>query len=1099
MATNRLQDDHIKWILSLDAKGVQSELSGFSSKAQDLTQKNKELSAELKVVEKDADKLQTQMSKLAASGDTTSEKYERLRKSFNETSGDANILKSQIEANQRAIDQFNKKSEEIIKTMRVEDMTMDQLIKRAKELEIQKRKTSEAADPKVYAELETQLTAVQDRMSELNGGTKNTENTFSAFSSTVVKGLAITAAGVIAAKEAFGLYENVVVSNRATGTEFEATMNGVNEALDYTKTALATMDFTNFIDGFTRAFTAGKAASKMLDELFDRQNSFDLTTAPVKAEIEELKTQLRDVNQSEADRVKIADEIIAKTKDVSNLQKEIIRQEVEANEIRLDGQLSMTKAEKEYIIVNYNKNIESIRFAKELIELEKQRNHEWDLGLKTMSDSEIEKNYYLRTERNLIRQIELMKQSAEFSETAYSGMTKYQNSSKDLVKSYVDATKKALDVDIQTNRELRMTERLRNSLLKSGNLLTDEMKKFNSMTDKELKEWIKKSEDASEEFNKNIASAFDGIRSNWDNTEGFLNKMKGAFSGFTNTLKENNKLNEYTNAESVNAAKAVWERRHNPKAKKAGESAEQKEIQRQKKELNKLNEELEITHKKKLTEINLDYLSGKIKTEADFKREQFSKEQTYYLLQEEALKEFIDKTTKEEVKRDASKQLAVVQEKMLAQQIKYRKEIEKIILDADPVEKEKRAFQERLSAIDLFNVERKDMTADQLKALELLEKQHQDNLDKIEKAGKAKKKADAEASFQESFSKRKEEMQIELNELTSQAATLSGNAAFEAEMAVHVQKLKMIQEEIDARRKAGAETTKQVAEIGKIESQLTATLQKENLRRINTYNQYATTLGTATGEVLAGQKSAFEAFGSSMIDILFDIVSQIINTKIVEATAVAVAEQAKAAAIAAALPDSVLTFGATAAARTAAIGAIIMGALQVAKSALKGMIGKKSSSSSPAGSGGSTSTGSVTVKQKGFADGGFHGGYTGEGSKYDIKGFFPDGEPYHAKEYIIPREELKIPAVQEMVRSIETTRQKRTKSNPLPVGFADGGFHGDDPDQSPLPFGMNPGLMKRFIEVMEKLDKKEFKANLGITEYQAKLDDMNKENNRFKK
>lgn len=1014
MAANKLQDDHIRFILSLDAKGVQSELSSFSSKAQDLTQKNKELGAELKLVEKDLDKVQSAMAKLAASGDTTSEKYTRLHKSFIEISDDANDLRFQIDANQKSIAEYNKKSEEIIKTMRVEDMTMDQLTKRAEELEIQKRKTSEAADPKVYAELEKALNEVRGRMGELRKGTVETDNIFAQFTSGVNKYWAAIVAAYKTVEGVFSTWKDLMISNRATGTEFEATMSGVNEALDYAKVAFATMDFTNFIDGMTRSYEAGKAASKMLDELFDRQNSFDLTTAPIKAEIEELKTQLRDVNLSNEERVKIADKIIEKTKKMADQQRDIILQEVAANEKRLDGQLAMTDAEKEYVIVNYNQNINEIRHAQQIIELEKKRDATRRTGL--MFADKYEKAQFLEREKELNTQIDLLKRTAEFSETAYSAMQKYLLGSKDMIKGYVDAQKKLMNVDIQTNRELRRTETMKSTITKSG--------------------------------------------------------------------------------------------------KKAGESAEQKEIQRQKKELNKLNEELEITHKKKLTEINLDYLSGKIKTEADFKREQFSKEQAYYLLQEEALKQFIDKTTKEEVKRDASKQLAVVQEKMLAQQIKYQKEIEKIILDADPVEKEKRAFQERLSAIKIFgessaslqlqiaaaeSEEEKKIWQKKYDAFIILEKQHQDNLDKIEKAGKAKKKADAEASFQESFSKRKEEMQIELNELTSQAATLSGNVAFEAEMAVHVQKLKMIQEEIDARRKAGVETTKQVAEIGKIESQLTATLQKENMRRINTYNQYATTLGTATGEVLAGQKSAFEAFGSSMIDILFDIVSQIINTKIVEATAVAVAEQAKAAAIAAALPDSVLTFGATAAARTAAIGAIIMGALQVAKSALKGMIGKKSSSSSPTGSGGSPSTGSVTVKQKGFADGGFHGGYTGEGSKYDIKGFFPDGEPYHAKEYIIPREELKIPAVQEMVRSIETTRLKRTKSNPLPVGFADGGFHGDDPDQSSLPFGMNPELMKRFIEVMEKLDKKEFKANLGITEYQAKLDDMNKENNRFKK
>lgn len=1012
----KLTQDEIRWVLSLDAKGVQSELVNISSKAQDLTQKNKELGSELKLVEKDLDSLQKQMAKLAASGDTSSQKYERLKKTFLETSKDVDTLRSQIESNNRSIDNYIAKSDKLIETLRIEDMTMDQLKRRSEELEKQLFKTSQSTDTAAYDALQGKLNEVRERMGELKKGSNDTDNVFAQFTDTVNKYWASILAGYKLVEGAFSTWKDIMMSNRATSVEFESTMNGLNEALDYTKTALANLDFTNFIEGLTRAYDAGKEVTKILDELFDRQNSFDLTAAPIKAEIEDLKTQLRDVNLSNEKRINIANRIIGLTNGLAEQQRDIIMQEIDANEKRLDGQLAMTKAEKEYVIVNYNKNIESIRLVKKIIELEQQRNHEWDLGLKTMSESQIESNYYLKTERNLINQIDLLKKSADFSEIAYSGMQKYLLGSQDLVKGYVSAQKKLLDVDIQTNRELRRTETMKSTITKSG--------------------------------------------------------------------------------------------------KKSGETAEQKQRQKEQKELSKINEDLEIAHKEKLTKINLEYLNGEIKTEADFNRKSFAQEQAYYILREKSLKDFIDRAKNEEIKRDASKQLATVQEKMLSQQVKYQKQLEKIILNADPVKKEKQAYDERLDALGIYgetaqSLQEKIATAqteDEKQQLQqkydaflLLEKQYQDNQDKIKKAGKAKERADAEAVFQESFKQRKEEMQQELNDLANQAATLSGNASFEADMAVHVQKLRMIQEELTARREARAETAKQVAEIGKIEAQMTATLQKENAKRISTYNKYATTLGTATGEVLSGQKSAFEAFGGSMIDMLFDILSQIINTKIVEATAVAVAEQAKAAAIAAALPDSVITFGASAAARTAAIGAIIMGALQVAKTALKGMVGKKKGSSSSTSDSGKSS-GAITVKQKGYAEGGQHliGGYTGDGGKYDVKGVFPDGEPYHAGEYMIPKEEMKLPWIQEMVRNIDATRLKRTKKNPLPAGFAEGGSHGIDPDDM-MALGTNTGLMARFIEVMERLDKKEFKTYWGLTEYQSKLEEMNKEDNRFKR
>lgn len=116
-----------------------------------------------------------------------------------------------------------------------------------------------------------------------------------------------------------------------------------------------------------------------------------------------------------------------------------------------------------------------------------------------------------------------------------------------------------------------------------------------------------------------------------------------------------------------------------------------------------------------------------------------------------------------------------------------------------------------------------------------------------------------------------------------------------------------------------------------------------------------------------------------MIDILFDVLSNIINQKIAEATAVAVAEQAKAAAIAAAQPDSVATFGATAAARTAVIGGLIMAALTTAKTALKGLITKNSKQTVTTSSEGTTYYTRVPGKED--------GGYIGVTRQQDGKKF----------------------------------------------------------------------------------------------------------------
>lgn len=69
--------------------------------------------------------------------------------------------------------------------------------------------------------------------------------------------------------------------------------------------------------------------------------------------------------------------------------------------------------------------------------------------------------------------------------------------------------------------------------------------------------------------------------------------------------------------------------------------------------------------------------------------------------------------------------------------------IENVIDSASPAElKEKKAYDERLRQAGLFGVERAKMTKEQLQAMEILEKQHNANLTKIEKDAKKKRTDD---------------------------------------------------------------------------------------------------------------------------------------------------------------------------------------------------------------------------------------------------------------------------------------------------------------------------------------------------------------------
>lgn len=1010
----KLRDDEIRWILSLDAKGVQSELTGLSSKSIQLTNDNKKLTAELKQVDKWLKEAEKDMLKYSQAGDTTSQSYQRAKTSFDQLNQSAANLRQQIVNNNKAIKENDDMANQIIRTMRVEDMTMEQLKKRARELEIQLNKTSVAADPKAYNQLDNELNAVEKRMGELkNGG----DETASMFSGTLAKGIVAVTAAIAIAKQGFKIFEEVMTSNRATGIEFNGMMNGLNNAMDYFKAALANMDFTNFIEGLKNAYGVGHQVSLMLEDIYDRDNSFKLTSAKEIAEIEELKTDLRDVNLSNKERLEIGNQIVERTKKMAEEEKKLHGDRLDAAKKLLVSQTNLTDAEIEYMTVNRNANEQDIQNIKKIKALEgdllllKKNAKTWE-GY----SNDGKNNYYVNKLKDTNAEIDQYNKligklknnygltDPKQYEIATNAIDKYYMADKKMVDNYINSRLLLEQVDIKTTRSLRMTQRTIDALTKKQN--------------------------------------------------------DGALGGSTPEQRQRTALNEF-------------------------------------------NKEMEIKYQEDLAEIKKQYRDGDIKTEADYKRKIFASDQANYALRKTSLEEFLKTPLDKKVRSDIEKEIATLETKRLDQEIKFQAELEKVILNANPVEKEKRAYEERLSAVGLFEkdkivlmkemavaetedeknkiqqqldlldqygIDREKLTAEQLQALELLEKQHQENLEKIELEAEARKKGKSEKDFENEFKGRREEMQLELNDLMQQAAAASGSGAFEAEMAVHLQRLKMINEEVDARTKAGLDIKRLLVQQGKEEAALTKTLQKEATTRYKSYSQYTTSLGTAMGNLLSGQEDGMKAFGSSLLDIFFDIISKIIETKIMEATAVAVAEQAKAAAIAAAMPDSVATFGASAAARTAAIGAIIMGALQVAKTVLKGMLTSKSSNTNTSSS--SQKTGERVYS--GFAEGGYHEGYTGDGSKYEVKGFFPDGQPYHAGEYIIPQEVLRMPAVTPIIRQIESARRSSSNKNPLPDGFADGGYHSDTPLNIT---GVDSSLIKEFISVMRDLKDKKLAIN----------------------
>lgn len=1154
----RLTDDEIKWVLSLDAKGVQSELKTLSSKSEEYAAKNRELQADLKETGKWMKEAEKAMDKMAKKGDTTSKAYTDASNAFNQLAKDAEGLKKQIEQNNRSIEENKRKTDDIVRTMRVEDMTMEQLERRAKNLALQLRKTSQSADPVAYEALENKLKAVNYRMSELKNGSHSTFTVFKGgmavlAGNLMTKGIDKVRELISAGKEwvmvgvdmarssegVINFFNQIPESNRLLKEMKESTYGAIS-SLELMKKALRAKEMGIPIQDMAKlmeyariqAQKLGKDVDYMSDSIVDgigRKSTLVLDNLGLSAtEVQRAVKKSGDFTQGV---LKIVNDELEKTGPIALTSADKAAQAAAKME---DAQLKVGQKFK-WIGEIWDRIKGKIADGiSNLIGETKSLTQQYDDQLEKVADLEINsvklaKRYEeLKSKSSLTKdeQFELNQIMNTLSTTipgVVSEWDKYGNVlsiNTDKVYDFIEAEKARLqfinrdaidklqkDIKYYQNEmdvlQKRSTSGQIPYLVPSGR--GPSQTQYREMSDQEKMENIKQiaalkqkilgaEAELSRLTGKTIEEQITAQQELVKKRAEFNEMNKEALKAWIDD--EKNAKDEY-----LNIAQQVYDSRFgtNPDVAQKPKGKTESEEQEQKKALNLLLEQVETNHQERMADIRQRYAHGSIKSESAYERELFSQQQAAYTLREEALKGFLEKVKTKTLKSDINKQLAEINNKRLDDEIKYRKQIEKIILDASPRAKEDKEYAERLDAAGLFGLERKDLTAEQLKVLELLEQQHQDNISRIDKAGKAKRKADSEAAFKESFSSRKEEMQLELNELQVQAATLSGSSAFDAEMAVHMKRLQMISEEIEARKAAGLETVSIVKQIGQVEAQMTNTLQNENTRRISLYNQYATTMGTAFGEVLSGQKSAFDAFGNSMIDILFDILTQIVNAKIMEATATAVAEQAKAAAIAAALPDSVISFGASAAARTAVISAIIMGALTAAKISLKGLIGKKGKSSdSKSSSGGNSFTGSITARQRfasgGYNDAGIQGGYTGDGGRYEIKGYFPNGNIYDAGEYIVPQPVMKMPAAIPLIRGLEAMRQQYSTNNPLPERFADGGFNSNVAVSET--HSADPVILE-VLELLRWLKTNGVQTYLGMSELDAKMQRYYAEQERY--
>jgi len=151
----------------------------------------------------------------------------------------------------------------------------------------------------------------------------------------------------------------------------------------------------------------------------------------------------------------------------------------------------------------------------------------------------------------------------------------------------------------------------------------------------------------------------------------------------------------------------------------------------QKKKVDEAMKALEIQNLKDIAAIKKRYIDGDIAFEYDYNETLLDQQDKYDSQRKKKLQELLKTVSDPGVKLEMNNQIAEIDKKALDRQIEQNNKIKKILLDADPIKAENQAYDNRLRELGLFGVKKENMTADQLETLRVLEEQHNATLSKL--------------------------------------------------------------------------------------------------------------------------------------------------------------------------------------------------------------------------------------------------------------------------------------------------------------------------------------------------------------------------------
>ena len=410
-----------------------------------------------------------QMAKLKAEGKENTEEYENLSKTqknyvsaLKTVTKEADSYSASLNRNQMSINQLNKESQRLRTALRA--MHKD-------------------ANPQLWNKYNKELIATEDRLKELQLGTKSIQEPMlslrrifgswknPAFLGSVgVGALNLLKQGLIQMTEQTQVWGD---KWQMVQTKFNAGWNQMIANIGQGKNVIKA--------SISDAVKAAEEAQLLTDELFERQNSLRLQERKINIEINNLQAIVRDTSRPEQERLDAVEQILAKENELAEFKRDIAKQETDAALKNLQARTSLSEKELEAVIDNYEINREMIQQSMEYNDLLKQREQS-ETGLKNlvalstrqdMGDSIEQAQKELDAVNNQISDIEASAVGVSITQFA-SFLRQYDLGNDEHVMAYVDAKDKVLQADDELTRSAAQMATRRGRLIKQMNAANKE-------------------------------------------------------------------------------------------------------------------------------------------------------------------------------------------------------------------------------------------------------------------------------------------------------------------------------------------------------------------------------------------------------------------------------------------------------------------------------------------------------------------------------------------------------------------------------------------------------------------------------------------------